>query len=66
MVSNRSRALRLGLWLLVVIAAVLSADLLGLTAVVVVLLVVGVGIELFFWVAILQRNDTDAANSSRR
>ena len=36
MVSNRSRALHLGLWLLVVIAAVVSADLLGLTAVVVV------------------------------
>ena len=66
MVSNRSRVLHLGLWLLVVIAAVVSADLLGLTAVVVGLLMVGVGIELFFWVAILRRNDPDAANSSRR
>ena len=45
--------------MLAVIAAAVGADLLGMTAAVVVLLVAGVGIELFFWFAILQGNDKD-------
>jgi len=37
-----------------------GADLLGMTAAVVVLLVLGVGVELFFWFPMIAQDDEDA------
>ena len=58
MASNGRRAIYLGLLLVALIVAVVGADRLGLTAAVVALLMLGVGVELLLWFTLVHRNDS--------